>query len=389
MRILHICLGNFYIDNYSYQENILPKYHQKLGNEVKIIASFANFRKNGDLFVDYSFNNNLNYFTRDGIEVFRIPYKRSCFNLLNNIFIKLRVYSNWSDIVKSFNPDILFIHGGQFFDLYKIKAFKRQNPDLKIFIDNHADYINSAKSWVSLNIYHKLIWKSVIKNVEKIVQKFWGVTPLRSKFLKEVYSINSDKIDTLIMGVDEDASEFNQKEKIREEVRNKFKFNNDTIVFIHGGKIDELKNTIQLIKDFSRNSDKNWKLLLFGTVSDSISMEFNNLIELDKRIIYLGWMDSKDIYKYLYGSDISVYPGTHSVLWEQSIGLGKPTIIKKWDGFNHLKINKSVIELEDINDLNLLLNEVASNLDEYHEIAKENINVFSYKIIADKSIEII
>lgn len=27
MKILHICLASFYIDNYSYQENLLPKFH--------------------------------------------------------------------------------------------------------------------------------------------------------------------------------------------------------------------------------------------------------------------------------------------------------------------------------------------------------------------------
>lgn len=389
MKILHLCLANFYIDNYSYQENLLPIYHQKLGNEVKIIASWINFNKNGDLFVDNTFNNQCQYFTREGIEVFRIPYLKSSIGLFNKLFVKLRLYSKWSEKVHDFNPDVLFIHGGQFLDIYKINDFKRRNPNLKIYVDNHADYINSGKNWLSLNLLHKIIWKYAIKNVEKIINKFWGVTPLRSKFLKEVYSVNPMKVDTLIMGVDEDASEFDKKDIIRKEIRNYLKISDDSIVFIHGGKIDELKNTIQLIQGFSKNLDKNWKLLLFGTVSDSISNKFYELIEQDKRIIYLGWKDSKDIYKYIYSSDISIYPGTHSVLWEQSIGLGQPTIIKKWEGFDHLNINDSVILLENIKDLNLLMNQVANNLSYYNNIAKENIKIFSYKGIAKKSIEII
>lgn len=47
MKILHLCLANFYIDNYSYQENMLPKFHKKLGYEVEIIASMQSFDRNG------------------------------------------------------------------------------------------------------------------------------------------------------------------------------------------------------------------------------------------------------------------------------------------------------------------------------------------------------
>ena len=43
MRILHMCLAAFYIDKYSYQENILPRMHKKQGHEVQIIASVETF----------------------------------------------------------------------------------------------------------------------------------------------------------------------------------------------------------------------------------------------------------------------------------------------------------------------------------------------------------
>ena len=43
MKILHCCLAAFYIDNYGYQENILPKIHQIHGHEVKIVASTETF----------------------------------------------------------------------------------------------------------------------------------------------------------------------------------------------------------------------------------------------------------------------------------------------------------------------------------------------------------
>ena len=37
MKIVHLCLCSFFPDNYSYQENLLPKYHKRLGYDVEVI----------------------------------------------------------------------------------------------------------------------------------------------------------------------------------------------------------------------------------------------------------------------------------------------------------------------------------------------------------------
>ncbi len=47
MRVVHLCLGSFYPDNYSYQENMLPKFHKKQGHHVEVIASLQTFDVNG------------------------------------------------------------------------------------------------------------------------------------------------------------------------------------------------------------------------------------------------------------------------------------------------------------------------------------------------------
>ena len=47
MKIVHLCLGAFFPDGYSYQENMLPKFHQKMGYDVEVIASLVTFDKDG------------------------------------------------------------------------------------------------------------------------------------------------------------------------------------------------------------------------------------------------------------------------------------------------------------------------------------------------------
>ena len=49
MRITHLCLACFFPDGFSYQENMLPKYHKKLGHDVSVVASLQTFDKNGNV----------------------------------------------------------------------------------------------------------------------------------------------------------------------------------------------------------------------------------------------------------------------------------------------------------------------------------------------------
>ena len=48
MKILHLCLSAFYIEGMSYQENLLPLFHQKMGHEVRIISSLQTFSSDGE-----------------------------------------------------------------------------------------------------------------------------------------------------------------------------------------------------------------------------------------------------------------------------------------------------------------------------------------------------
>ena len=46
MKILHLCLANFYVDEFNYQENILPRINKLDGHEVYILASTETFINN-------------------------------------------------------------------------------------------------------------------------------------------------------------------------------------------------------------------------------------------------------------------------------------------------------------------------------------------------------
>lgn len=79
MKILHICLGNFFIDNHSYQENMLTKFHVLQGHEVTVLASLVTFDKNGKFSL---LNEDATYINNDGCKIIRVNYKKRGFTEL-------------------------------------------------------------------------------------------------------------------------------------------------------------------------------------------------------------------------------------------------------------------------------------------------------------------
>ena len=108
MKIVHICLGGPFTDGWTYQDNLLPKYHVKQGNIVVVIASQNIWNDKGDIDV----NNNTNYVNVDGVKVCRLP------TYFGNVHSKFKKYKGLKELLVEENPDILFFHGNQY--IYKI-----------------------------------------------------------------------------------------------------------------------------------------------------------------------------------------------------------------------------------------------------------------------------
>ncbi len=114
MKIHHICLAGRYAEGYSYQDNLLSKYHKKTGHDVSIVASLVSFDKTGRPCL---LDSPSAYVNENGIPVQRIGYKPG----VRWINQKLRRYDVSVDkLLESKDPDYIFIHGLQFLDILKI-----------------------------------------------------------------------------------------------------------------------------------------------------------------------------------------------------------------------------------------------------------------------------
>ena len=385
MKILHLCLGNFYIDNFSYQENMLPKFHKKMGMDVEIIANLMSFDKDGN---PSSLNKGGSYINEYGIPVTRLNYKKHIFSK------RLRTFEGLYQALSKSGPDIIFIHNCQFIDIQQVAKYAKQKPHVKIYVDNHADFSNSARNFLSKNILHKIIWRYCAHQIEPYTTKFYGVLPARVDFLKDVYKLPHKKVELLVMGADDDKVQEVKNPEIRHEIREKHNIDEDDFLIVTGGKIDNFKKQTLLLMDAVRRINRyNVKLIVFGSLIDELKDEINKLSDGSK-VQYIGWVNSDDCYKYFAASDLAVFPGRHSVLWEQAVGTGIPCIFKFWEGTTHIDVGGNCMFLykDSPEEIKEKIEIVVNNKELYNKMKSiaqnEGMKKFSYYRIAKESIKL-
>jgi 1,2-diacylglycerol 3-alpha-glucosyltransferase len=335
MKIVHLCLGNFYIDNYAYQENLLPKYHKKMGHDVTVIASLQSFDEKGKHCYLPAPGT---YHTDDGIKVIRLGFN-NFFKLLSR---RLKSYQNTLDVLKSESPDLLYIHGTQFADIFRVADYLKKNPRVKAVADFHSDYNNSARNWLSRYFQHRLLWRIALKRIEPLLIKLYCITPGVARFVREMYAAPEEKIELLPLATDDDLlAKFNTAE-IRSKIRAEFNFHNSDIVIIHGGKLNPRKKTIELIKAVLNLPDT-VHLILFGSCGEEFKKNIERASESSGRIHFVGWLDTEKVNSYYAAADIACFPGTKSALWQHAIASGLPLICCYRDGGEYLDVGGNVL----------------------------------------------
>ncbi len=385
MKVVHLCLGSFYPDNYSYQENLLPKFHKELGYDVEVIASTQSFDEHGK---KCFLPNAGTYQNEYDIQVTRLPYKSE-----NKIWKKLKRYQGAYEAIEKAEPDILFIHGGQFLDIDQVVKYLKKHRNVTVYVDNHADFSNSATNWVSKNVLHKIVWKHTEHQIEPYAKKFYGVLPVRVDFLKDIYGLPAEKCELLVMGADDELVEKAKTSGARERIREKYGIKEDDFLVMTAGKIDQWKTQtlllMQAVQDIKRDDVR---LIVFGSVTQELMDQVKALADGTK-VQYIGWVLSKNSYDYFEAADLVVFPGRHSVMWEQVTGQGKPMLVKDWPGTHHVDLGGNVrfLTQDSVKEIQDEIERLLDRPDEYERmkaVAEEKgMQVFSYKEIAKRAVE--
>lgn len=388
MRIVHLCSSNYYVDGWGYQENMLPEYHYKLGHDVYVVAPFNNFPP----FVESAEKNVIiakgKKYDCCGVHIRRIKYYLST---SNQSFAYIGLYRQLADI----KPDLIFQHGVAGPMLIKSALFARLHKGVKLFVDNHADYINCSKNWLWFNLYIKGFERIVSQLCAPVISKAYGVTNLRCDYLHEVYGFKKDKIKLLPIGADSDA--LNSIILTKEQLKVKYGLSANDKVIISGGKMGKYKGTNNLLTAFVKLQVlfKNLKLVLFGKFED---VDTENLARNLDGVCIHGWCDRKKTLELLKMADIACWPVHHTTLIEDAIACSTPLVIRQTGNTEHLVNGNGVFvktgaedELIDafqqiINNKNDFKKAAINKREEisYYTIAKEVIDDYNKSVIADR-----
>lgn len=387
MKIVHVCLCGPYNDGWSYQDNCLPFYHKQAGHSVTVITTpFVNDKKS----TSYLFYKVGEYYDHNGIKIIRKPL------LISNqsrIARKFRLYKGLYQTLVNERPEILFVHGCVFLDIRYVAKYAKNNPAVRIYVDGHEDFSNSARNWLSKNILHRIIWRYCAQLIEPYTTMFWGVLPARVDFLIKMYKLPEQKVKLLVMGAEDEKVDEAKDKILSSSIREKYAISENDFLVMTGGKIDQNKpQTLLLMAAIKKINNKNLKLIVFGSVAPELQQEFTSL--LSERIQYIGWIDSKDTYKFFNAADLVVFPGLHSVFWEQVVGLGKPCVFRYMEGFTHIDLggNCKFLFQDSIDEHMKVIKEIFEDKHLFNLMNKiaqtKGIQEFSYKKIAQKSISI-
>lgn len=385
MRIVHICLSMGYTEGLNYQENIMIKYQALDGHDVSLITT------------DHCFNEGVwglcqtesDYINSNGVHIMRLPFALPVPYSLNR---QIGIFKEFGNVLKKLHPEIIFVHNIQFQDIRKVAAYKRNHPEVKVYVDNHSDFSNSARNWFSRNTLYRFWWKPCAKAIEPYAEKFWGVMPSRVDFLQNIYGIAPNKTELLVMGADDESVVHAADPKIRQAVRNQFEISQEDFLIVTGGKIDAFKTQTLLlmraVKEIARN---NLKLLIFGSVAEELKNELISLCD-GRKIQYIGWAKGEQSYEYFAAADLVVFPGRHSVYWEQVAAQGIPMICKYWSGTTHIDIGGNVEFLmeDSVGEIKGKLQELLENPLKYKKMKEvagsDRRYKFSYRVISRKAI---
>lgn len=389
MNIVHLGLDAPYNEGWGYQENLLPKYQAKAGHNVTLIVSNRKHSSGGS----FETVEPEDYISPDGFRVIRLDYIHYFLDKLSRSVKFYKIYG----ILKNIKPDLIMQHGlNNTSVLQAIKYIKKINPECKIIADNHLDYNIGA------HFLRKKIGSAISRNVslfcnriaKKYYSKVYGVTPWRIEFCEEIYKIKKEKLDLLPAGADDEKIDYDNKDVIKKNLREKYDIKENDFLIVTGGKIDKNKNIDSLMQAVSEIDNQQIKLLVFGNTTEDIKERINSLSDGEK-VKYIGWISSDDTYNYFLAADLVFFPGQHSVMWEQSVVCGTPLVVKHYEGMHHCDVGGNCEFLYDdsVSGIKELVIEIVGNKEKYSKmlsVAQSDLRKqFLYSELAKKSVEVI
>ena len=251
-----------------------------------------------------------------------------------------RHYNEIAPVIQNEKFDLLIVEGGDEQAVIDIaKDYRRE----QLVFHAHIHFI--PKEEVVKGFGHMIgVSEFVVREYEKACKY-----PVNTHVLKN--AIDVDKFDRTI------------SEEERKKIRKKLGLQEDDFVVLYVGRLMQIKGILELMQAVLSIHDKHMKLLCIGSANfgkwtfSSYEGKVKKLAKNNSdRIIFTGYIDNQDLYKYSLLADVQCVPS----LWEEAAGLvvieamaeGIPTIVTNSGGMIEYidKETSLVIERENISE---------------------------------------
>jgi glycosyltransferase involved in cell wall biosynthesis len=377
MKIVSIGLASAFTEGMTYQENLLCNQLREDGNEVIIISDCYKF-ENGIVVKTAEEDKLLN----NGIRLRRMKYRNIMGEFISG---KIRAVNRLYEILENEKPDIIFQHALQSYELLTVTKYKKNNPKVKLYVDSHEDFHNSATNFLSKYILHKMFYKYIIQRSLPYIDKVFCVAYECFDFLKQMYNVPDDMMEFYPLGGI--VPDENVRQEKRKEIRKELMLNEQDTLVIHSGKMDKLKRTEEILKAFIQVPSDRIKLILIGSLDDEVGNRVEELISSDQRIVFLGWKKGTELMDYLCAGDLYIQPGGQSATMQNAICCGCVAALYPYESHKYL-LEDGVFYIDTIEDMKKLFKDILDNRGDFEikkaktdKIARE---VLDYKVLASR-----
>jgi glycosyltransferase involved in cell wall biosynthesis len=320
VKIAHLCLAGAFTEGMSYQDNVLVDVNRRDGHDVLIVSDCMMFR-DGQLEPVEPEDRIL----ANGARLVRLP-----FDVVGPGWFtqKIKKSRRLLPLLEDFDPDVILYHGVIGWSLLTLRDYKQRHPSTKIYVDSHEDRHNSATNWISYTIQYRLLTRSLVQKILPYIEKILYISLETKDFLTKVLDLPEPVLEYYPLGgsVVPDA----ERRAIRSVERAKLGIAVDDVVFLHSGKLDYRKRSLEILAAFRSVEDRRAKLLIVGRLDDGNKEELERAIAADDRVMFLGWANGDRLTAVMCASDVYVQPGGQSSSLQHAICCGLPILVRHY-----------------------------------------------------------
>lgn len=375
MKILHIGLVSSYTEGMTYQDNYLPNINIEQGHEVVFVTNTNKYVEGKLVEVEEE-----DVFLANGLRLIRYRYDN-----WGNRYVskKIQKVTRVKKLMEGFKPDVIMYHGVCGYELMDVAEYVKRNPKVLFYVDSHEDFKNTARNFLS-KFFYKYVHGVFVNKALPYINKILYLGEDCKVYLKELYNISDDKLEFYPLGgiIQSDEEQVISKEHLCE----KYGLEKDSIIFMHSGKMNKDKKTINLLKAFKRIRNANTYLFIFGSIEPEVKEEIITLIEENSRVYYLGWKSAEEIIMLLNAADVYCQPGTPSATSQVALCCGCAEIVYPIASYKSMYENSVLYAKDDeelYNQMQIICD--AEFLHKYQEKGyKKACEILDYKKLAQR-----